>query len=109
MPSFCRCLLHPRFGRNGVSTQLVTSHLQRLHGFFGPKFQTGSGPFRVFVTGKVGFENFSVTNDNATTGFTNSAGLPAAPRDLRCIPAEVSRRSPVRSEFEPKSATTFTF
>jgi hypothetical protein len=75
MPSFCRCLLHPRFGRNGVSTQLVTSHLQRLHGFFGPKFQTGSGPFRVFVTGKVGFENFSVTNDNATTGFTNSAGL----------------------------------
>jgi hypothetical protein len=60
---------------NGVSTELVTSHVRRLHGFFGPKFQTGSGPFRVFVTGKVGFENFSVTNDNATTGFTNSVGL----------------------------------
>jgi hypothetical protein len=50
---------------NGVSTELVGSHVRRLHGFFGPKFQTGRGPFRVFVTGKVGFENFSVTNDNA--------------------------------------------
>jgi hypothetical protein len=60
---------------NGVSTEVVTSHIRTLHGFFGPKFQTGSGPFRFFVTGKVGFENFSVTNDNATTGFTNSVGL----------------------------------
>jgi hypothetical protein len=60
---------------NGLATELVTSHVRTLHGFFGPKFQTGSGPFRVFVTGKVGFDNFSVTNDNATTGFTNSVGL----------------------------------
>ena len=60
---------------NGVSTELVNTQLRTLHGFFGPKFQTGSGPFRVFVTGKVGFENFSVTNNNATTGFTNSVGL----------------------------------
>jgi hypothetical protein len=60
---------------NGVSTQLLASHVRRLHGFFGPKFQTGSGPFRVFVTGKVGFENVSVTNDKATSGFTNSVGL----------------------------------
>lgn len=60
---------------NGVATELVTSHVRTLHGFFGPKFQTGSGAFRVFVTGKVGFDNFSVTNDNATTGFTNSVGL----------------------------------
>jgi hypothetical protein len=60
---------------NGVSDELVTSHVRTLHGFFGPKFQTGSGPFRVFVTGKVGFDNFSITNDNATTGFKNSVGL----------------------------------
>lgn len=60
---------------DGVSTEAVTSHLRILHGYFGPKFQTGSGPFRVFVTGKVGFENFSITNDNATAGFTNSVGL----------------------------------
>lgn len=60
---------------NGVSTELVTTHFRTLHGFFGPKFQTGSGPFRFFVTGKVGFENFSITNDNATNGFTNTVGL----------------------------------
>jgi hypothetical protein len=93
---------------NGISTELVTSHVRRRHGFFGPKFQTGSGPFRVFVTGKVGFENFSVTNDKATTGFTNSAGLTSGTTRFAVYPAEVSRRSPVRSEFEPKSATTFT-
>jgi len=60
---------------NGVSTELVTTHFRTLHGLFGPKFQTGSGPFRVFFTGKVGFDNFTVTNTNATTGFTNSVGL----------------------------------
>jgi hypothetical protein len=60
---------------NGVSTEVVNSGLRTLHGFFGPKFQTGSGPFRVFVSGKVGFDNFSVDNQNAPTGFTNSVGL----------------------------------
>lgn len=53
----------------------MNSKLRPLHAYFGPKFQTGSGPFRVFVTGKVGSENFSIANSNATTGFTNSVGL----------------------------------
>src|ERR1700733_10206208 len=52
---------------NGVSTEVVTTQFRTLHGFFGPKFQTGSGPFRVFVSGKVGFDNFSVNNENAGT------------------------------------------
>lgn len=60
---------------NGVTTELVTSHFRTLHGYFGPKFQTGSGPFRVFVTGKVGFDNFDITNENASSGFVNSVGL----------------------------------
>jgi hypothetical protein len=60
---------------NGVSTAAVTTRLRTLHGFFGPKFQTGSGAFRFFLTGKVGFDNFSVTNQNAPAGFTNSVGL----------------------------------
>lgn len=60
---------------NGVTTELVNSQMHTLHGFFGPKFQTGSGPFRVFVTGKVGFDNFSVNNLNATDGFVNQVGL----------------------------------
>lgn len=60
---------------NGVTTTDVQSRLRTLHGFFGPKFQTGSGPFRVFVTGKVGFENFTVTNAGAPAGFANAVGL----------------------------------
>ena len=60
---------------DGVSTVFVTTRFRTLHGLFGPKFQTGSGPFRVFVTGKVGFDNFTVTNQNAPAGFTSSVGL----------------------------------
>ncbi|HUA15551.1 MAG TPA: hypothetical protein VMG31_09645 [Verrucomicrobiae bacterium] len=60
---------------NGITTQFVNTQFRTLHGFFGPKFQTGSGPFRLFVTGKVGFDNFSINNQNAPTGFTNTVGL----------------------------------
>ena len=60
---------------NGVTTANVQSRLRGLHGLFGPKFQTGSGPIRLFVTGKVGFENFTVTNAGAPTGFANAVGL----------------------------------
>jgi hypothetical protein len=60
---------------NGVTTSNVQSRLRILHGLFGPKFQTGSGPIRLFVTGKVGFENFTVTNASPPAGFTNAVGL----------------------------------
>jgi hypothetical protein len=60
---------------DGISTTNVTSRLRTLHGFFGPKFQTGSGPFRFFLTGKVGFDNFSVSNLTPPAGFTNTVGL----------------------------------
>src|SRR5215467_15806067 len=60
---------------DGITTSAVTSRLRTLHGFFGPKFQTGSGAFRAFVTGKVGFDNFNATNANPPTGFTNAVGL----------------------------------
>jgi hypothetical protein len=60
---------------NGVSTELVTAQMHTLHGVFGPKFQTGSGQFRLFVTGKVGFDNFSIDNQGATSGFVNQVGL----------------------------------
>jgi hypothetical protein len=60
---------------NCISSTFVTSKARVLHGFFGPKFQTGSGPFRVFVTGKAGFDNFGITNQNAPTGFTSTVGL----------------------------------
>jgi hypothetical protein len=60
---------------NGISSTTVNAQLHTLHGFFGPKFQTGSGPFRVFLTGKVGFDNFGVNNENPPTGFVNTVGL----------------------------------
>jgi len=60
---------------NGVTTATVNSNFRTLHGFFGPKLQTGSGAFRVFVTGKVGFDNFTVNNQSAKSGFVNTVGL----------------------------------
>jgi hypothetical protein len=60
---------------NSVSTELVSPRFRTLHGFFGAKLQTGSGPFGGFVTGEVGFENFEVNNNNATAGFTSSVRL----------------------------------
>ena len=59
---------------DGVSTQLVNTRLRPLTGLFGPKFQTGSGPFRAYATGKVGFVNFSVSDQNASAGFRGALG-----------------------------------
>jgi hypothetical protein len=60
---------------NGITTQLVNSSFRPLTGLFGPKLQAGtSGPFRVFVTGKVGFVSFSSSNQNAPAGFRSALG-----------------------------------
>jgi hypothetical protein len=59
---------------NGASTELVNTQFRTLHALFGPKFQTGSGPLRLYVTGKTGFVNFSVSNQGATAGFTSALG-----------------------------------
>jgi hypothetical protein len=58
----------------GGTTTFVTTGLRPLTGLFGPKFQTGHGPFRVFATVKGGFVNFSTTNQNGSAGFENSVG-----------------------------------
>ena len=60
---------------NGVTSATVTTSFRTLHGFFGPKFQAGTGAVRVFVTGKVGFDNFSLSNSQAGDAFVNSVGL----------------------------------
>jgi hypothetical protein len=60
---------------NGITSVTVNTGFRTLHGYFGPKFQTGSGPFRIFVSAKAGFDNFSISNQNAPTGFTNAVGL----------------------------------
>lgn len=66
---------------NGLSTTFVTTRIRPLTGLFGPKLQAGSsGPVRVFVTGKLGFINFSEANTlsgqtatNAIAGIGNAA------------------------------------
>lgn len=52
---------------NCISTSFQTTRLRPLTGLFGPKFQT-PGPFKFFVTGKVGFINFTRTGANVTPG-----------------------------------------
>jgi opacity protein-like surface antigen len=58
---------------NGVNTQLVSTDLRPLTALVGPKFQT-SGPVRAFITGKVGFINFTTSNQSASTGFKSAIG-----------------------------------
>jgi hypothetical protein len=59
---------------DGLTTQFVRSHVRPLHGLFGPKFMTNSGPFRAFGTFKVGFTNFSTSNQNVPNGFVGALG-----------------------------------
>jgi hypothetical protein len=55
---------------NGTSTTttFVTSSVRPVSGLFGPKFQIGTGNFRAFVTGKLGFMDFSTSSPNNVTG-----------------------------------------
>ena len=57
---------------SGVSTTFVTTKLRPVTGLFGPKFQT-PGPFKFFVTGKVGFINFTTTSAAVTPGTVSNA------------------------------------
>ncbi len=52
-----------------TTTTFVTSSVRPLTGLFGPKLQFGaSSPFRVFVTGKIGFLDFSSSNPTTVNG-----------------------------------------
>lgn len=59
---------------NGGTTSFSRTTLRPLTGLFGPKFQLGSsGPVRAFLTGKVGFVNFSRSSKVISGGtFTNA-------------------------------------
>jgi hypothetical protein len=67
------------FGRNfttttssGGTTNFVRTRTRPITGLFGPKFQVGTdGPFRAFVTAKVGFTNFSRSTASPTSGFVS--------------------------------------
>jgi hypothetical protein len=72
---------------NGITSTTVTSGLRTLHGYFGPKFQTGAGPFRFFVSAKAGFDNFSASTQNPPTGFSNSVTLNGGTTDFALYPS----------------------
>lgn len=57
-----------------VTTTFVTTRLRPLTGLFGPKLDLGSPAAHAFVTGKVGFVNFTYSNPNnvSTSTFNNS-------------------------------------
>jgi len=59
---------------NGVTGSYTPAKTHILHGLFGPKFQTGSGPVRFFVTGKAGIISFTTNNQDAPAGFESSLG-----------------------------------
>ncbi|HEY1810023.1 MAG TPA: hypothetical protein VGG42_15775 [Acidobacteriaceae bacterium] len=72
----------------GATTSFTTSSIRPLTGLFGPKFET-PGPFKVFVTGKVGFIDFSVNNTGTVTGagFSNTvAGVGGSATHLAFYP-----------------------
>ncbi len=60
--------------RNGNTFTTVRTRTRVLHGLFGPKFQTGSGNFKAFATGKVGIISFTSTNEGPTQGFEGALG-----------------------------------
>ena len=63
------------FFSNGATIQFVNSNTRPLSALFGPTLRAGSsGPFRAFITGKVGFVNFSTSNQNASAGFQGALG-----------------------------------
>lgn len=64
----------------GVTTNFVTTRLRPLTGLFGPVLYLGSPSAHLFVTGKVGFVNFTNSNPNnvstgsVTTSINNVGG-----------------------------------
>lgn len=54
-----------------LTTSFTKTSVRPLTGLFGPKLQLGtSGPFRAFITGKLGFINFSTSHSQAVSSGT---------------------------------------
>ncbi|HVT96602.1 MAG TPA: hypothetical protein VHE33_03790, partial [Acidobacteriaceae bacterium] len=53
---------------SSTTTTFVKTGVRPLTGLFGPVFHFGPGNFHAFVTGKVGFINFTTTNPDNVTG-----------------------------------------
>jgi hypothetical protein len=75
---------------NGGNTTFVRTSVRPLSGLFGPQLQVGTtGPFRAFVTGKIGFLDISNSGTNvASSGtFSNAvAGVGGGGTHLAFLP-----------------------
>lgn len=61
---------------NGATTSVVETSVRPISGLFGPQFQAGtSGPFRGFVTGKLGFIDFSNGGTTVASSSTFSSAV----------------------------------
>ena len=72
-----------------TTTTFVRTSVRPLTGLFGPTFYAGTGPLRAFVTGKVGFIDFSTNNSGVVSGstFTNAvAGVGGGGTHLALYP-----------------------
>jgi hypothetical protein len=59
-----------------TTTTFVTTNVRPITGLFGPKLQFGtSGPIRAFLTGKLGFIDFSTNNSGVVSGTTFTNGV----------------------------------
>jgi len=68
--------IHTGSNSGSVGSTTVSTRTRPLTGLFGPKFQFGtSGPFRAFVTGNVGFTEFSHSSVTTSSGETFSNSL----------------------------------
>lgn len=94
---------------DGVNTRFVSTDLRTLHALFGPKFGTSGGPVRLFGTFKAGLINFSVSNQNATSGFQSAIGDVTTGNTAQpFIRAWAWKASWDRSDFVPRWATRST-
>jgi hypothetical protein len=59
----------------GVNTTFVKTGVRPLTGLFGPVFHFGPGRVHAFVTGKVGFVNFTNSNPTTVTGAQFSSAV----------------------------------
>lgn len=73
---FARNLTNTYTSSSGTTTTttFVRTSVRPLTGLFGPTFYAGTGRMRAFVTGKVGFIDFSTNSSGVVSGstFTNS-------------------------------------
>lgn len=76
------------FTKPGTTAGFTTSTLRVLHGMAGPKFQSGGGPVRVFLTVKGGADDFMFSNAPVTfSTFTSSvSGLRSSSVDAVLYP-----------------------